>query len=298
MTYNAFRKLFFALTVFSVALSFEFNTAWGQCTIINNELVLSNNEIKKIVLKKIKKLHSQFKLKNHTSSFSIIIADEKEKINHKYWDWSIGITFSNPEKIIIKNPAFAHISLKRFQQVLEHELNHIMINRVDKNKTIPRWFKEGFAMYFSDEISLQQKLEIANHINNKNLFNILDLETFKNFDKERYTFAYSQSAIYVLYIEDFFGMGTLNKIFLDMQNGNTFQNAFYANTSKTLEEFNELSYPFIKNKLKWYKLITLSNKLFVFFPLLLIIGFLMKSINNKKIEARWKIEEEIEELNK
>ena len=55
-------------------------------------------------------------------------------------------------------------------------------------------------------------------------------------------------------------------------------------------------YPYLKNKYKWFKLITLPNQLFAFFPLLLIIGFIMRSIRNKKIKKQWELEEEIEKL--
>ena len=40
-----------------------------------------------------------------------------------------------------------------------------------------------------------------------------------------------------------------------------------------VNEFNELLYPYLESKYKWFKLITLPNQLFAFFPLLLIIGF-------------------------
>ena len=74
----------------------------------------------------------------------------------------------------------------------------------------------------------------------------------------------------------------------------TFEKAFYSSTSKSLTEFNNLLYPYLKNKYRWFKLITLPNQLFAFFPLLLIIGFILRSIKNKKIEERWKLEEEID----
>ena len=91
-------------------------------------------------------------------------------------------------------------------------------------------------------------------------------------------------------------MGNSDNIFSDMQNGQTFDKAFYNNTSKTIGEFNDIAYPYIKNKFKWYKLITLPNQLFSLFPLLLIIGFILKSIKNKKIEEKWKLEEELEQI--
>ena len=64
----------------------------------------------------------------------------------------------------MKDPSMSHITKNRFKVVLEHELNHIMVNRIDPNRTIPRWFKEGFAMFYSNEISLNHKLDVLNEI--------------------------------------------------------------------------------------------------------------------------------------
>ena len=147
------------LFVFNILFSsIQFNTPWGDCVVKNDQETISDSSIQKLILTKINDLNSQLKQPIIKNEFSIIIYNENEKINNKYWDWSLGITYSYPEKIIIKDPSFAHISLKRFEQVLLHELNHLMVNRIDVHKSIPRWFKEGFAMYFADEISLNHKI--------------------------------------------------------------------------------------------------------------------------------------------
>ena len=39
--------------------------------------------------------------------------------------------------IIVKDPAIAHISKMKFEMIVEHELNHLMVNRVKLQHTIP-----------------------------------------------------------------------------------------------------------------------------------------------------------------
>ena len=172
-----------------------------------------------------------------------------------------------------------------------------MINRIDFSKSIPRWFKEGFAMYFTNEISLNHKLAVANNINNSKLFDINKLNNFNNFNKSQYHLAYAQSAIYVLMIQQIYGEQALKEIFKNLKNNQTFHLAFYNATSNSLNEFNKLLYPYIKNRYKWFKLITFPTKLFNFLPLLLVVVFIYKSIKNKQIKRKWEIEEELEKLN-
>ena len=288
------KKILYIVAFNVLFASEQFDTPWGKCNLINNQNILSDSIVQKIVLIKINNLNYQFKQPVVKKKFSIIIDDGNTKITHKHWNWSLGITYFYPEKIIIKDPSFAHISLNRFEQVLLHELNHVMMNRADVYKSIPRWFKEGFAMYFADEISLNHKLKISNYLYHEELFNLELLNTFSHFDKHKFNLAYAQSAIYVLSIQQLFGDQTLYHIYDGLYNGNTFEISFYEATAKNVNEFNDLAYTFIKNKYKWYELITLPNQLFAFLPLLLIIGFILRSIKNKKIEEKWKIEEEIE----
>ena len=56
------------------------------------------------------------------------------------------------------------------------------------------------------------------------------------------------------------------------------------------------SYETIKDYIFWYKLIGLPNSLFSLMPLLLVIGFYIKSKRNKKIKEQWELEEILEDL--
>ena len=171
-----------------------------------------------------------------------------------------------------------------------------MVNRLKQSNTIPRWFKEGFALFYSGEISLNHKLEVAKNIHRKEYFNLENLKSFHGFNKSRFNLAYAQSAVSVVGLNKLYGKNCLHNIYLNMLDGMTFDKAFYHSTSKSINEFNELLYPYLESKYKWFKLITLPNQLFAFFPHLLKIGFIMKSIHNKKIKKQWELEEKMEKL--
>ena len=290
-------KIYLLAIIFCFAFTqTEINTIWGNCTIVNNGKSFSDDEIKKIILNKINKLQNLFDGINSYNSFSVIIDQNEYKTNNPHWKWALGITYHKPERIIIKDPSSSHISTKKFKMVMEHELNHIMVNRLKHSHTIPRWFKEGFALFYSGEISLNHKLEIANNIHKKEEFNLTKIETFNGFNRSRFHLAYAQSAVLALAINRLYGDDCLYAIYTNMLNGMTFEKAFYSSTSKSINQFNNIAYPYLKNKYKWFKLITLPNQLFAFFPLLLILGFVMRSIKNKKIKEKWALEEELEKI--
>ena len=121
------------------------------------------------------------------------------------------------------------------------------------------------------------------------------MQNFNNFNQSQFNLAYAQSAILVLAIQNLYGKQTLLNIYKNLKNNEKFSVAFYNATSQSLDEFNHLVYEYIKNRYWWFKLITLPNQLFTFFPLLLVIGFVLRSRHNKKIKKQWELEEELEE---
>ena len=75
-------------------------------------------------------------------------------------------------------------------QVLRHELNHIYLNRLNPSIEIPRWFGEGFSMYYDNETFLSNKLTIANNLKNNDMFNIDALNyRFNSHSKKQFNFA-------------------------------------------------------------------------------------------------------------
>jgi hypothetical protein len=224
------------------------------------------------------------------SSFKIIIKSDNMKYGNTF-NWSLGITQGN--QIIIKDPSVSHIKRDRFYEVLKHELNHIYLNRLNKgNNDIPRWFSEGFCLKFASEISLNHNLTVIKHLNNKHMFNIFDIDNFfSSKSKKDFQLGYALSAVLINIITDIYGEDTIYKIIYNINNGFNFNDSFYNATLTETKTFNNIAYEKIKSNYKWMKLIEFPNFLFILFPLLLIIAFIMKKIHNKRLLMLWEAEE-------
>ena len=280
----------------SKILCMTFETSWGECTLINSETAINNIELINTVNLEIETLNSLYG-PIPKKNFTITVANNKSlKINNTHWKWSLGITYSNPDRIIIKSPSISKISQARFMQVMKHELNHVMLNRFKFHHTIPRWFKEGFAMKHADEITLNHKISVAKHLHNAELFDINKYNNFHHFNRSEFNFAYSLSSIYILILEKLYGDSINDYIIRDLKNGYKFNTAFYNATGKLIDEFNIISYEYIKSNFFWYKLIQLPKNLFSLMPLLLVIGFYIRSKKNRKIKEQWELEEQLEDL--
>jgi len=290
--------MIFTLFFLSLIFPSSFDTPWGKCTLLNDGNSISDYDLINAINNEINVLNNNYG-STPIKEFSISITNTNNlKIYNNHWKWSLGITYSNPDRIIIKDPSLSKISKIKFFKVLKHELNHLMLNRYKFHDSIPRWFKEGFAMKYADEISLNDKILVSKKLYNENLFNIDRYKSFKNFNRQEFNFAYSISGIYILVLEKIYGYNIIDNIIDNLKNGEKFDVAFYNATGESINKFSLISYKSIKNYFFWYKLIGLPRSLFSMMPLLLVIGFYVKSKKNKKIREQWELEEKLEDLEK
>ena len=290
--------IFILISTLTIITAETFNTPWGMCNIYNEYSSIENTQLIKIINHKINKLDKlygpipvkkfDFYIYNKNNQYDL-------KINNQHWKWSLGITYKN-DKIIIKDPQFSHIKFSKFKQVVEHELNHLMINRIDNNHDIPRWFKEGFAMLIANESSLSHKIKVIKHLNTETLYNLDDITTFRNFTQYEYSLAYAQSVLYAEAIQNLYGKDIFINIIENLKNNVNFNDAIYILTNKNIKELEISIQDFLKKKYRWIQLINFSDFLFSIMPLLLVLGFIIKSIKVKKIKKQWEIEEELEDL--
>ena len=292
------KSSFIIVLVFNfVFCNFQFPTIWGQCILKNDEKSIKNNELQDIIINKIEKLdvlYGPIKKKQ----FSIIIYPLKNQdiqINSPHWNWSLGITYYN-DKIVIKDISHAHINKSKLIQVLDHELNHLMVNRITAAKNVPRWFKEGFAMYVANEQSMKHKFLVSQAILKDNLFSLKDLNQFKNLNKNEFNLAYAQSVVYIENLVHIYGTKILKRVIEELKNQIDFNKAIYNVTSNDIYQIETKIIQNIKNKYFLLRFVNFPDILFSIMPLLLIIGFIIKSNKVKKIKKQWAVEEELEDL--
>ena len=202
LTQFSFYKYIFIIFISIVFSNDTFSSKWGHVRINNSSSNIDSRELKTIINEHIDYINFNFP-KIDIAPINVSIINDKLVKRNNIFSWSLGIT-KGKNNIVIKNPSIHHISKKRFNKVVKHELNHIYLNRLNKgNNDIPRWFSEGFCLKFASEISLNHSLTVIKHLNDKNMFNIFDID--KNFSsklKNDFQFGYAVSAVLINLISD------------------------------------------------------------------------------------------------
>ena len=291
--YKFYLSVYFLLNIF-IFCDDKYVSDWGYFTIENQSSTIENQEIIDVVNDHITYMNSKFGYIKKVPFIIIISNKEKNLYNNNTWNWSLGITINNT--IIIKDSSISHITKSRLMQVLRHELNHIYLNRLNPTIKIPRWFGEGFAMYYANESFLSNKLIIANNLKNNDIFNIDALDyRFNSHSKKQFNFAYAYSEILVKDMIEMYSEEVLVEILENIKFGNQFDDAFYKNTLLTVNDYNKKIFNRITSKFWWIRFMKFPSFLLILAPLLSIIGFIIVKLKNKKVIQKWDIEEELAE---
>ena len=281
----------------SISLIFPktFHTEIGQCTMeIYDGKIKNIPELIDIIKNEAKILVTnlgQVKQK----PFSIHITNDLSKFNKMAGpvpEWGIAIAKNKVNKIIMQSPNLARISYSKFKKVLKHELNHIYIFQMPRYETIPSWFKEGLAMYYSNEFSISHKIEISNFLWKQKIVPLTKLQTINKYDN--ITLQYAESAAAIESLIYYYGENIIIKIFNNLHLNQTFELALENAINTPYINFQNNFQLFLNENYKWVFLLKSGKHFFVILPFMLIFGFYYKSYKNKKILKLWQLEEELD----
>ena len=291
-------KIIFQFIIFlSFLLSVEFETKLGKCNLVFDEKFNSNiqdyiyfiqNDLNNLVNEfgEVKKFPFEIYITNNFDKF-------KKLAKGPTPEWGVGIAKKNPSRIVIKGTQLGKITYNRLNEILRHELNHIYLFRTPNYYILPKWFVEGFASYWADELTITKKIQISSALWEKRQFALEGLKSFNSFHRIHANLAYAQSAVAIQTIIHFYGKDKLVEIIHNNSENKNFDNHFKA---ITLESPLELTYKYedyLNKNFKWMFLLKSSNILFISLPLILVIGYFIKRRKNKIILEKWE-EEELE----
>ena len=278
--------------------STEFNTDMGTCNLIFDDQK-SYNENEKINLIKlnIKSLVYNYGIVNNLP-FNIYITNNISKfeklIKGTIPEWGIGIAQKNPDQIVIKGTQLSKISYSELNKVLMHEINHIYVQRSLNYDILPKWFIEGFASYWADELTITKKIQVSSALWEKREFSLQELKNFTSFNKLHANLAYAQSTIAINTLMYYYGKNIIKSILHNNLNFNNFDSLFFNITNENTIHLRTKYETYLNQNFKWIFLLKSSNFLFIIMPIILIFGYFIKQSKNKEILKKWASEEKLE----
>jgi hypothetical protein len=148
-------------------------------------------------------------------------------------DWADGTAWAHRGLIFLKSPKIRAGTASPIEQVLEHELVHILLGRAFGAQDVPRWLQEGMAQWVAGEYSPETTRRLGRGMLGGGLLSLDDLTHGFPADPVRANLAYAQSADLVAYIHATYGPDTLNDIVHRMATGTPVRASFRHATGES-----------------------------------------------------------------
>ncbi|MEL6347268.1 MAG: peptidase MA family metallohydrolase [Myxococcota bacterium] len=151
-------------------------------------------------------------------------------------DWADGTAYPHRGLIFLRSPKLRVGSAEPLEQVLDHEIAHILLGRAFGAKPVPRWLQEGVAQLVAREYTLDVVDRLGQGVFGDDLMSVDELSQGFPADPIRARLAYAQSADLVAFIYNQHGQKALHDIIREMSVGKTFAAALRASTGMRTDE--------------------------------------------------------------
>ncbi len=191
------------------------------------------------------------------------------------------VAFAAPEQnLIVIDCSRLHIRPHRLDQILKHEMVHLLLHHQIRSVHLPRWFDEGVAQWLSEGVAellvAPQKSFFEEALLTGRYIPLKDLKHSFPTDKNNLMLAYEESRSFVAFISDKYGDDSIFEILEYLQKGNEIHTAFTKSLNASPEEIEDRWIRQQRRQTTWF--IFLAGHIYEFLFLagafLTVIGFI------------------------
>jgi hypothetical protein len=205
--------------------------------------------------------------------------------------WSQGIAYPKKRLLILRGSGIT--SVDDIMKTLRHELAHIFLHNYS-SKEIPRWFSEGFSMYFEERGGLTRGFKLIRQAFSNSYIDLDKLEDGFPEDPIDVQNAYLTSSEFFAYLLSVIKEEGLYKVFEYVKEGLDFKFAIYRVSGKSITELEKGFHKSVRFKYAWLPVITSSSTLWILLTTLFIYVFIVKKRRTSDRLKIMQLEEEEE----
>jgi|GEM_PF-2359601 len=187
--------------------------------------------------------------------------------------WSVGIAYPKKRLIVLRGDATQ--GPDEILRTLRHELAHIFLHNFSDRK-IPKWFSEGFSMYFEDKRGLSRSFRLMRQAFTNSYIDIDTLEDSFPDNPLDVQNAYLTSSEFFSYLLSEIKEEGLYKVFEYVKEGLTFKLAIYRVSGKTVTEIEREFKRTSRFRYAWLPAITSTTTIWIFLTFLFLYVFVIK----------------------
>jgi hypothetical protein len=203
--------------------------------------------------------------------------------------WAAGMAFPRMNLILLKLTTGSG-SATDVERVFAHEFSHVALDHAVGFKPIPRWFREGFAIYQSGEWSFGRTRALAGGVVSGRLFSLEALSDRFPTSVRDIELAYAQSIDFVSFLLGEYGPRPFRKMIGLLAQGWNFFLALEEAYDDGLFAIEEAWHRDLKMRFTWIPLLTGTATLWFLAAVVFILAYVKK--RRRRLAEMEKLDEE------
>jgi len=222
----------------------------------------------------------------------VVLAPESSEPARSVPTWISGFAVGESSLVVLfpaRSPGYPDQTL---EDVLRHEVAHVLISRAAGPSQVPRWFDEGLAMEVERQRRWQDQTQLFYQLVTGGETDLRRLDGLFRGGQNDQTRAYALSGAFVHDLLSHDGPAAVKQILMMMHSGLEFDRAFAAATGSRPSEAEAEFWRRQRIWTSWVPVISSNTTMYLGVTLLALLAIYIRRRRNRAMEQEWEKEEE------
>lgn len=221
----------------------------------------------------------------------VILAEEGSPLAERAPAWVSGYAYGELGVVVLLPQRIQTYPNDSFEDVLVHEVAHILIARAAGGQPVPRWLHEGVAMLAADEWGLQDRSRLTVALLRARPSSLFSLEQDFNRGAAASGRAYGVAGAFVRHVAARHGDDWVPALLEGLAQGSTFSAAFERATGEAFYLAEEDFWHRETLWARWLPVVTSSTLLWILISLFALVAMFRRRQRDAALLAQWEAEE-------
>jgi hypothetical protein len=236
------------------------------------------------------------RIKDSGPVIHVVLATENSDLAHGVPPWISGYAVGESDLVVLFPARSLSYPSDSLEDVLRHEVAHVLIWRASAGRPMPRWFNEGLAMAAERERQFRDQTELLYQLVTGSRTNLEELNRLFSGGQNDQNRAYALAGALVHDVLQRYGSAAGGEILVRVRGGAGFEAAFEDVTGLTPENMETEFWRRHRIWSTWVPIIGSSTTLWLAVTVLALLAIYRRQRRNREIEERWAKEEEDDDL--
>lgn len=223
----------------------------------------------------------------------LVLATEDSLAARSAPPWISGYAFSDKGVAVLfpsRTPSYPDST---FEELVLHEVGHVLVFRAVGGGEIPRWFNEGLALFIGRPWRLEDHSRVTWALVSGRQVSLADLEPYFNTTREAARHAYALAGAFVQDLVKREGADAVAQILATVASGTSFDRAYLEVTGVSLADAEHDFWSRHTFFYRWVPILGSSATLWALITALALLAFRRRRIKDAELRERWEQEEAV-----